>query len=217
MMLTLLTLLGNLNSINKLDMASKDRMLRLKEETRNNILDVSLKIVKEDGWQALSIRKIADAIDYSVPVVYDYFENKEAILFEISMDGFRLLQEKLEAVVKKYDNPEEQIKALANAYWNFAFKNKEYYQLMYGLGMPCCGAGKMKPELNAFNDFVYDAIQLVISKKKSKSEDACFKTHALWSVIHGLISIMIMRTSDITSTMNKKVMDDTVAAFIKNL
>ena len=198
-------------------MAIKDRVQRLKEETKSKILDVSLKIVKEDGWQALSIRKIADAIDYSVPVVYDYFENKEAILFEISMDGFRLLQEKLEAVVKKYNNPEERIKALANAYWNFAFKHKEYYQLMYGLGMPCCGAGKMKPEVNAFNDFVYDAIEQVIEKKKSKQEEACFKTHAFWSVIHGLISIMIMRTSDITSTMNKKVMDDTVAAFIKNL
>ncbi|MBS1915356.1 MAG: TetR/AcrR family transcriptional regulator [Bacteroidetes bacterium] len=198
-------------------MASKDRVLRLKEETRNKILDVSLQIVKEDGWQALSIRKIADAIDYSVPVVYDYFENKEAILFEISMDGFRSLQQKLESVVKKYDDPEEQIRALANAYWHFAFKNKEYYQLMYGLGMPCCGAGKMKPEVNAFNDLVYDAILQVIEKKKSNPDEACFKTHAFWSVIHGLISIMIMRTSDITSTMNKKVMDDTVAAFIKNL
>jgi len=198
-------------------MATKERVLRLKEETRSKILDVSLQIVKEDGWQALSIRKIADAIDYSVPVVYDYFENKEAILFEISMNGFRLLKQKLEGVVKKCHEPEEQLKALANAYWNFAFKNKEYYQLMYGLGMPCCGAGKMKPEVNAFNDLVYDVILEAIEKKKSNSDDACFKTHAFWSVIHGLISIMIMRTSDITSTMNKKVMDDTVAAFIKNL
>lgn len=198
-------------------MASKDRILRLKEETRSNILEVSLKIVKEDGWQSLSIRKIADAIEYSVPVVYDYFENKEAILFEISMNGFRLLQQKLEAAIKKHDTPEEQIKALANAYWNFAFKHKEYYQLMYGLGMPCCGAGKMKPEVNAFNNLVYEAIQEVITQKKSNPEEACFKTHAFWSVIHGLISIMIMRTSDITNTMNKKVMDDTVTAFIKNL
>ncbi|PWT95601.1 MAG: TetR/AcrR family transcriptional regulator [Bacteroidetes bacterium] len=198
-------------------MAIKDRVLRMKEETRNKILDVSLGIVKADGWQALSIRKIADAIEYSVPVVYDYFENKEAILFEISMDGFRLLQKKLEAALKKHDDPEDQLKALADAYWNFAFKNKEYYQLMYGLGMPCCGAGRMKPEVNAFNDLVYEAISNVISKKKSNPEEACFKTHAFWSVIHGLISIMIMRTSDINSTMNKKVMDDTVAAFIKNL
>ena len=198
-------------------MAIKDRVLRLKEETRNKILEVSLGIVKADGWQALSIRKIADAIEYSVPVVYDYFENKEAILFEISMDGFRLLQKKLDAVQKKYDDPEDQIKAFADAYWNFAFKNKEYYQLMYGLGMPCCGAGRMKPEVNAFNDLLYNAISQVIKRKKSNPEEACFKTHAFWSVIHGLISIMIMRVSDINSTMNKKVMDDTVDAFIKNL
>ena len=198
-------------------MPIKERALRLKGETKKNILNVSLKIVKEDGWQALSIRRIADAIEYSVPVVYDYFENKEAILFEISMDGFRALQSKLENAVKKHSNPEDQLKALSNAYWHFAFKNKEYYQLMYGLGMPCCGAGKMKPEVNAFNDLVYDTIEEIIKKRKSNHDDACFKTHAFWSVIHGLISIMIMRTSDITNTMNKKVMDDTVDAFIKNL
>ena len=38
------------------------------------------------------MRKIADAIEYSAPVVYDHFENKEAILFEISLQGFKLLQ-----------------------------------------------------------------------------------------------------------------------------
>ena len=45
---------------------------------------------RKDG--PLSMRKIADAIEYSAPVVYDHFENKEAILFEISLQGFKLLQ-----------------------------------------------------------------------------------------------------------------------------
>jgi AcrR family transcriptional regulator len=199
------------------DMGIAERKIRQKENVRASILAMAGKQVKEEGWQSLSIRKIADAIEYSVPVIYDHFENKDAILFELSLEGFRLLQSKLEAVKKKYNDPEQRIKALADAYWNFAFKNKESYQLMYGLGVPCCGAGKMKPEVNAFNNYIWEAIQEVITKRGSDMDEACFKTHALWSVIHGLISIMLMRTSDINATMNRKVMDDTMTAFLKNL
>ena len=69
---------------------------------RTNILAAALQMVKDEGWQSLSIRKIADAIEYSVPVIYDHFENKEAILFELSMDGFRLLERTLEKNKRKY-------------------------------------------------------------------------------------------------------------------
>jgi len=194
-----------------------ERRVREKENVRANILTVALRLVKEDGWQSLSIRKIAEAIEYSVPVVYDHFENKEAILFEISLEGFRLMEKSLEKAMKKSDNPCEQLKSLADAYWNFAFRNPEYYQLMYGVGMPCCGAGKMKCEITTFQRFSSDAINGIIKKNKSSATDACFKVHSLWSVLHGLISIMMMRNSDIDENMNKKVLDDTIAGFIKNL
>ncbi|XJR84536.1 TetR/AcrR family transcriptional regulator [Elizabethkingia anophelis] len=97
------------------------------------------------------MRKIADAIEYSAPVVYDHFENKEAILFEISLQGFKLLQKDLIKAQKKYKTPEEQLTALVNAYWDFAFKNKEYYQLMFGLGMQCCGKGQDERRVLAFS------------------------------------------------------------------
>ncbi|GGN04160.1 TetR family transcriptional regulator [Dyadobacter beijingensis] len=195
-----------------------ERKIRQKENMRTNILAVALQLVKEEGWQSLSIRKIADAIEYSVPVIYDHFENKEAILFELSMDGFRLLDRLLEKDKRKYAEPEERLRAHAETYWNFAFKNPEYYQLMYGLGMPCSSPGKAKPEFNSFRDHIGEAIEGIVKEKKNSEEETCFKIHALWSVLHGLISIVMMRCSDIDdSQMNKKVMDESVDAFIKNL
>ena len=65
-------------------MGLHERRQREKESIRANILDAAFSLAKTEGWASLSIRKIADAIEYSAPVVYDYFENKEAILFEIS-------------------------------------------------------------------------------------------------------------------------------------
>ncbi len=109
-------------------------------------------MVKEDGWQSLSIRKIAEAIEYSVPVIYDHFENKEAILLQFGKDGFGLLIRKLQQAKKKSTDPAEQLTAIADAYWNFAFKNKEYYQLMFGLGIECCETDKCIPEESVFRD-----------------------------------------------------------------
>src|SRR3982751_1592473 len=95
-----------------------ERKERQRQEVRDSILEAAWKLVHEDGWANLSIRKIADAIEYSVPVVYDHFENKEAILFEFNKRGFRLLGEKLREVAAKHSKPTEQLEAMAYAYWD---------------------------------------------------------------------------------------------------
>ena len=61
-------------------MGISERKQRQQEEVKLEIIRCSWEIVEEQGWANLSIRKIADAIEYSVPVVYKHFENKEAII-----------------------------------------------------------------------------------------------------------------------------------------
>src|SRR6187431_2947649 len=106
-------------------MASKERIQRLKDDTRNNILEASIDIVKEEGWQALSMRKIADEIEYTAPIIYEYFSNKEAILSELNKKGYLLLMEEITAAKNAHELPAEQLEAIWMAYWNFAFKEKE--------------------------------------------------------------------------------------------
>ena len=76
-------------------MGITERKERQRKEVRDSILNSAWQLVNEEGWQNLSIRRIADAIEYSVPVVYDHFENKEAILSEFNRRGFKLLGDKL--------------------------------------------------------------------------------------------------------------------------
>jgi AcrR family transcriptional regulator len=198
-------------------MGLHERRQREKESIRANILQEAFNLAKTEGWAALSIRKIADAIEYSAPVVYDHFENKEAILYEISLNGFHQLHIELLKAQKKYESPEDQLTAIVDAYWKFAFKNKEYYQLMFGLGMQCSGKGMMKEEFSSFQDMLYESTLEIINKKGSNANNACHSSHALFSAVHGLISIMMMRNADIPSTMNKTTLDETVSAFIKSL
>ena len=76
-------------------MGITDRKQRQKEEVRVNILETAWEMIVTDGWQSFSIRKVADAIEYSVPVIYSHFENKDAILLEFNRKGFQLLAEAL--------------------------------------------------------------------------------------------------------------------------
>ena len=198
-------------------MGIAERRLRQKEEVRANILSTAWSLVKEEGWQSLSIRKIADAIEYSVPVIYDHFENKEDILLQFGKDGFGLLIKKLQQAKKKSEDPKEQLRLIADAYWNFAFKNKEYYQLMFGLGIASCETDKCIPEESAFRCLVMEPINAILGENKKKGVNACLKYHTFWSVMHGLISIKMLSYSEIADELNKMVLDDAIEGFIKNL
>lgn len=199
-------------------MGITERRLRQKDEVRSSILATAWQIVREEGWQSLSIRKIADAIEYSVPVIYDHFENKEAILREFGTQGFDLLVKKMDQAKKKSGDPGEQLKAIADAYWNFAFKNKEYYQLMFGLGVAGCETEKCAPEKKVFMCLVWEPIEKILEQNNKKDVNTCLKYHTFWSIVHGLIAIkMVVTNTAVSDELNKLVLDDAIAGFIKNL
>lgn len=197
-------------------MGITERRLRQKEEVRSSILATAWQMVKEEGWQSLSIRKIADAIEYSIPVIYDHFQNKEAILVEFAKEGFQLLSKRIQKAKERSDDPAEQLRAVADAYWSFAFKNREYYQLMYGMGMPGCEIEKCFPERGNFRNLVMGPITAIISKSKNPEVNPCLKYFTFWSILHGLISIKSMN-SNVSDEVNKMVMDDAISGFIRNL
>src|ERR1700761_1556254 len=140
-------------------MGITDRKQRQKEEVRASILEAAWEMIVTEGWQSFSIRKVADTIEYSVPVIYSHFENKEAIMLEFNRKGFQLLAEALAAAKVGKTDPADQIRAMGRAYWSFAFSNKEYYQLMFGLGIPTCATASKIPALVDFNQEIMSSIE----------------------------------------------------------
>jgi AcrR family transcriptional regulator len=198
-------------------MGIAERKQRQKEEVRESILRAAWALVLEEGWQALSIRKIADAIEYSVPVIYSHFENKEAILQEFLQQGFRLLNQDLQNASEQTQQPAGQLEAIAHAYWNFAFRNKEYYQLMYGLGMPTCETVRQVPELGRFAEIVQAPIQQLIASSGQPETNPLLKFHTFWSMLHGLVSINMVNRTACPDELHQMVLQDAIRGFIKNM
>jgi len=197
-------------------MASKERILRLKEETRTNILEASINIVKEEGWQALSMRKIADKIEYTAPIIYEYFANKDAILNELTRQGFVKLAVQMEEAKNKYQDPAEQLEAMWLAYWNFAFAEKQLYQVMYGVEVNCCALQNACPDLQGPTNMLWDKIAEIIPEEKRTDDYIDTKYYTFWSVVHGLISINMTR--QLTSEeLNKQVLKDAISGIITSM
>jgi AcrR family transcriptional regulator len=195
-------------------MGSKERIARLKEETRLNILDASLEIVKEEGWHSLSMRKIADKIEYTAPIIYEYFSNKEGILLELTRKGYIILAGEVRAAKEKHEAPAEQLEAMWIAYWDFAFKYKELYQLMYGVDMNCCELKKSMPEAELADDLIYEVIGKIMTVKNPPEDLVCRKFYTFWSIIHGLISINLVNKGR-NEEMNQRILKDAIKGIIK--
>jgi len=197
-------------------MGSKERIQRLKEENRINILEAALQIVKQEGWVALSMRKIADIIEYTAPMIYEYYANKEAILAALTSKGYLMLAKKIREAKEKEVEPEKQIEAMWLAYWDFAFEEKELYQLMFGIGIQCCGQQKGVQYNDVYYKLINDVIREIVADQSPSQEWICRKYFTYWSVIHGLISINLVNkgNGDIT---NQQVLKDAIYGITRSL
>ncbi|HXB93707.1 MAG TPA: TetR/AcrR family transcriptional regulator [Puia sp.] len=204
-------------------MGINDRKQRQKDEVRASILATAWDMVVNEGWQSFSIRKIADAIEYSVPVIYSHFENKDAILLEFNRKGFQLLAESMSDARTGQPDPANQIRAMGRAYWDFAFENKEYYQLMFGLGIPTCETASKIPALTAFADVVIGSIKAMVPPGKQPAFDPWLKYQSFWSMLHGLVSINMTtlnnpeKGKDTHKLQPQQVLEDVMCSFIRGI
>jgi AcrR family transcriptional regulator len=198
-------------------MGIAERKIRQKEEFRTSILEAAWLQVLTDGWQSLSIRKIADAIEYSIPVIYNHFENKEAILLEFTKEGFQKLADALQSVKDQHADPSAQLEAIAHAYWDFAFENKEYYQLMFGLGIPACDRVNQVAEMKTMSMVMITTIQDAIAGSKNRDVDYFLKYHTYFSILHGLVSIQMIEKAGKPDAEKKMILQDAISGFINAL
>jgi Transcriptional regulator len=113
-----------------------ERKKRDQENIRASILNAAINLAKSEGWSAVTIRKIAEAIEYTPPIVYEYFKNKDDLIHEIIIYGFQKLRQIGSENLLKASDPKEKLLALSLVHWDFSYEHRELYQLMFSLERP---------------------------------------------------------------------------------
>jgi AcrR family transcriptional regulator len=170
----------------------KERRQRQRQEIRGGILAAAREIALAEGWQAVTIRKIAGIIEYSPPVIYEYFGSKEEILLEGMRMGYAEQLRAVEAAGEAADGPEEALLAMGRAWLDFAFRSPDLYQVMYGLGGVPFSATETRREGERIGGVIGEAIGGVLRKYGKQPDDIEGKVALLWATAHGLVALTMV-------------------------
>lgn len=159
--------------------------LRLREE----ILKAAIHIAETEGWSNVSIRRIADSIEYSTTKVYDLFENKDHLVLELLRKGFSMLAEQLEEVSQVNTDAHEQIFALTDAYCRFAWNNGAYYRIMYGMDGVPFGVQETWQEGLRIGEIAAKSLKSLHPHHDKTSLNEL--VYIWWSTLHGICSLFL--------------------------
>jgi len=111
----------------------KDKITYHHGDLKRVLLEVAIHLLKKEGYQSLSLRKIAKLAGVSQSAPYRHYNDLEELYADIASDGFKLLTNKLKKVKTRYSKyPLLQFRESGIAYVEFAIKNPDLFQIMYG-------------------------------------------------------------------------------------
>lgn len=170
-----------------------DRKEREKEEKRKLIINTAKKLFSEQGFEKVSLRNIADAIEYSPTMIYLYFKDKNELLHALHIEGFKMFQQCFEESGKGIVDPWKRLEELGKVYIRFALENPDYYELMFIAG------GPMQTEIteDAWNEglkshsYLESVIRECMEAGYLNGQDYRMVAFIIWCFVHGMVSLMI--------------------------
>ncbi len=176
-------------------MGTKQRRARDKEGLREEILEAARTLFVKQGYESVSIRKIADKIEYAPGTIYLYFRDKAEILDRICEETFAKLIVRMQAIRNDNAAPLDKLRRGLRTYIQFGLDNPNHYILTF------VQAKMHHEDLSVFHTTGQNAfaclrqgVRECIDAGVLVSDDADELAQTLWAGIHGLTSVLITCT-----------------------
>jgi AcrR family transcriptional regulator len=180
-------------------MPVQDRRARQKQLLRQQILDAARELLVEEGYDQLSMRKVAERIDYSPTAIYLHFKDKQELVFSLCEESFARLVRELETLTDDYPDPLARLRKGMERYIAFGLKNPNHYLPAFVLPPPTDIDPKQKQamlsaESSAMRAFasLRDTIAEGVKAKKLRNVDPDVAARSTWAAIHGITSLLIV-------------------------
>jgi AcrR family transcriptional regulator len=169
------------------------RRERERGEMRRMITDAARRLFVSEGYESTTIRRIAEAIEYTPGAIYSYFKDKDAILYALHQEGFIELQRRFAAAIEAGQNPIEQLERVGQAYVAFAKANPEMYHLMFVAQATSrtLNAADAWPEGKVAYDSMRDVVHAAVRDGWIRSGDPEVIAFLLWATAHGAVTLEI--------------------------
>lgn len=187
---------------------------------RQEILDAARELFVKEGYENVSMRRIAEKIEYSPTTIYLYFDDKASLLLAICEETFAKLAKKLEVISRANEDPVEALKEGCRAYIQFGLKYPNHYRVTF-INPPDLGLG---PEhflaedtmgMRAYNR-LREVVEQCVKQGRLRESDVDALSQAIWASNHGITSLLITKPHFPWANRNKLI-EMTINSFIGGL
>ncbi len=184
-------------------MGVKERRERERSETRDKILDAARELFSEHGYDRVSMRQVAEKIEYSPTAIYVHFADKEDLFHELCNEDFARLAEEFQKTPLPTD-PVERIKQIGRSYIAFGLRHPNHYKLMFMTSHPPAELTesdqeiKGNPEVDAYAMLMQTVHEAMAEGRfRADLSNADLIAQTLWAGVHGVISLDIAKRCDL--------------------
>jgi AcrR family transcriptional regulator len=183
-------------------MGVKERRKREKSETRDKILDAARELFVTEGYEGVSMRRVAEKIEYSPTAIYVYFADKNELFHELCRQDFARLQEVMQSTEMSAD-PIERLRQIGRSYIQFGVRFPNHYVFMFMT--PHLPQEPDEEDREIMGNPEEDAYAMLKWAVQEAINAGCFRqgvqdaelvSQTLWASVHGVISLNIAKCKD---------------------
>ncbi|WP_433473439.1 TetR/AcrR family transcriptional regulator [Spirillospora sp. CA-142024] len=167
-------------------MSIQRRRERERADREKLIITAARELAENEGWDAVTTRRLAAEIEYSQPVLYSHFKGKDAIMAAVAVEGFAELAAELRKARTASTDPGRTLADVAMAYAEFAERRPALYDVMFSKAVPLPFASPEAPA--ALQDGFGELREAV--RPFAGDDDLGALTETFWSGLHGLLTLM---------------------------
>lgn len=188
-------------------MGVRERREREKRELRRMIMDAARRIFVEEGYENVSMRRIAEAIEYSPTAIYVHFKDKATLFAEIMRQDFDRLASRFGKVAGVAD-PVERIRALGLEYVRFGVEHPHHYKLMF-MTAPVLDDAELRHHAEVRREHrgdpshdAYALLRLAVvealeaGRFRRELTDPELISQTLWAGVHGVTALQVTMHDD---------------------
>ncbi|MGW1432902.1 TetR/AcrR family transcriptional regulator [Streptomyces sp. NPDC002431] len=167
-------------------MSVQERKERERAARERLIVATARELAEQQGWDAVTTRRLAERIEYSQPVLYSHFRGKREIIGAVALEGAAELAAAVRAATAAEDGPRARVAALARAYLDFAIRHPAVYDALFQLDGGLAYAREDTPE--PLKD-AFAALMETLAEVSGDGVEPGTFTETFWAALHGLATL----------------------------
>src|SRR5262245_15170305 len=165
---------------------------RYRESLRRQILDAAREALMRDGYDGVSMRRVAESVGCTHGNLYLHFKDKEALFDCLVEEAFKEFDAGMHKTAEsaRGADPVELVRKLGRAYVEFGVANPAVYEFAFVLPRPG-STRRHKPHATYYR--LEDLVKRCIDAKRFRKMDVHVASQSLWAAVHGITSLLVVR------------------------